>query len=205
MLVAPATALAAPWSFELPAGYTEQIGAGDSYAATLGNMSHTVSADVQVYLSADGNVRLTRTLWTQKPDDPPTKQSVEATDRNLVSGAALVDAKHISDSRRFVGDLLVADCVDEKSGVRVVQHRLIAADTSNLVHVFTVMCSAAVGTPMTECEQAQQTMQLDFPTRVALRDEPGPSEGAALAQQIIFGVLILSFVVWLVVRRRRAA
>src|SRR5687768_6925689 len=75
---APVNAHAAPWSFELPEGYTEQPGAADRELAQLRAVPRTVSADAQVYTSADGSVRLTRMTWLSRFDVAPTRGAIES-------------------------------------------------------------------------------------------------------------------------------
>jgi hypothetical protein len=197
-----ATATAAPWSFELPAGYTELPGAADGQLAQLRSMPNTQSVDAQIYMSPDGSVQLTRMTWATKMDDGASKKFVVSMDKGVVAGASQQATKHISDSRHWVGDQLVAESTDDKAGVRVVQRRLYSADTSDVLHILMVICAGEAG-QLAECEKAQQTMQLTLPNQAAL-PQTAHKPVAYLIGQVVGGLLVAAVVIWLVRRRRRS-
>jgi hypothetical protein len=188
---------AAPWSFNLPAGYTEQPGAADEQLAQLRKVPGTVSADAQVYLSSDENVQLTRMTWVSRPAETPTKAYLLGVDRGMVTGSS-EGAKHISDSSHFAGNHLIADQVDDIDGVRMIQRRIYAVDTANVVTMFLVMCA---GQPdvLADCENAQQSMQLSLPNQATLRAAPPERSSAYKTGRIVgqlLGALILGLLVY---------
>jgi hypothetical protein len=182
------TAYAAPWSFELPAGYTEHPDSAGWKSDQLGEQPNTVSIDGQVFQSPDDQVRLTRmTLGFE----------LAAKDRGRT---------HVSISREFRGDQLVSEQVDEVEGLRVQKRRIYAADSSGIVHVFSITC-AGPANQLADCVKAQQTMVLMLPNQAPLdmtvvtpKQKPART---ALIVQILGGVLVLVLVIWYVVRRRR--
>lgn len=206
VVVACAASLAdaAPWSFELPDGYTEQPGAADAELAKLRDVPRTVSVDAQVYLSPDGNVRLTRMTWLSQFDVPPTRGGLESMDRGVASGGG----KHgtiVSDSRQLVGDQLVGDQVIDVDALRVHMRRVYAADTDRVVHMFTIVC-AGPADALAACEKAQQTMQLVLPNQAPLSATPAAqkqTDVAYIAGVITGSVLVVLVVAWLVLRARK--
>jgi hypothetical protein len=201
-----ASAVAAPWSLELPAGYTEQTGIAEEQLAALRKIPRTVSADAQVYVSADGKVRLTRLTWLSQFDVAPTRGGLESMERGVAAGAAKQATKHISDAHRFEGDVLAAEQVDEVNGERVVQRRLYAVDTSRVVHLFIVTC-AGPADQLAACERAQASMQLTLPNQAKLttgapREEKDPAYIAGYITGIALVVVVVAWFVW---RQRRKA
>ena len=206
-LVAAATtaAHAAPWSFELPAGYTEQPGAGEADLERLRKVPRTVSVDAQVYLSPDGNVRLTRMTWLSKFDVAPTRGGLESLDKGVASGGG----KHgtiVTESRQLVGDQLVGEQVIDVGALRVDMRRIFAADTEHVVHMFTVVC-AGPAAQLAGCERAQQSMQLVLPNQASLSGEQAArgsshrgKSTAYLVGQMVGGLLVAAVALWLVFR-----
>lgn len=201
-----ARADAAPWSFELPEGYTEQPGAASAELATLRNVPRTVSVDAQVYTSADGSVRLTRLTWLARFDVAPNRRALESLERGIAVGNARSANRQVSHETEFAGDQLVAEQVLELERMRVTMRRIYAADTENVVHVFTVICAGPVE-QLGDCERAQRSMQLILPNAAPLAEaRPRADAGTNVAYVIGFvvgGVLMLGVAVWLVRRRRR--
>ncbi len=196
---------AAPWSFELPEGYTEQPGAADAEIAQLRSVPRTVSADAQIYLSADGSVRLTRMTWLSRFDVPPTRGALESMERDIAAGNARGANRVVSQDARFVGDQLVADQVLELERRRVDMRRIYAADTENVVHMVAVIC-AGPADQLADCEKAQATMQLVLPNQAALGAKSTEERGAGLALVLVLcgSVLVVIVVaVWLVRRARK--
>ena len=192
------TASAAPWSIELPDGYTEAPGAADAQLATMRAMPNTLDVDGQIYLSPDGNVQLTRLTWQTKLIHT-TKAGVVSLDKGVVQGAARQATKHISDQRNWVGDQLVAESIDDKDGIRITQRKLYSADTTGVLHVLMVICAGAAEN-LSTCERAQQSMQLTLPNQAAI---PAESTGndkdlAYRIGQITGVVLVLALLIWLV-------
>lgn len=210
VLCAAATvrASAAPWSIELPDGFVEQLGVAEPQLEALRKIPRTVSVDAQVYVSADGRVRLTRMTWLSQFDVPPTRGGLESLERGVMSGSAKQATKHISDSRRFVGDTLVAEQADDVTGTRIVQRRMYAADTSRVVHLLSVTC-AGPADQLAACEKAQASMQLVLPNGAKLdgtapaRDEE--KDVAYIAGYVTGIAFVVLIVVWLVLRMRRKA
>jgi len=206
VICAAATAQAAPWSFELPAGFTEQPGAADVQLAQLRKQPTTVSVDAQIYLSQDG-VQLTRMTWLIRIANSPDRPSLEDLDRGVVAGGAKRASKHVSDSRHWVGDQLVAETIDEVGDSQVRQRRIYAADTAGVVHMFGLIC-AGVADQLADCEKAQQTMQLKIPHEAALLATSPPKKIVDLPFIIgqVSGFLIVAIIlVWYVLRRRNRA
>jgi hypothetical protein len=202
LVVAATAAQAAPWSVELPAGYTEQPGAGDALSAALAKQPRTVSADAQLYTSRDGSVRLTRVTWLTQFEVTPTHNSLLNLERGVMEGQKKQATTHVSDSFEWHGDQLVADQVDELAGMRVHQRRLYSADAANVVHMLMVIC-AGPADQLAECEKAQQSMELTLPSPAALSVAPGKQTNVAyLAGQITGGVLVLVLAIWYLRRRR---
>lgn len=202
-LLAASRAHAAPWSFELPAGYTEQPGVADAQLEALRKVPRTVSVDAQVYVSPDGTVRLTRMTWLSQFAVPPTKGGLESLERGVMSGAAKQATKHVSDSYRFEGDQLVADQVDEVGGERVQQRRLYSVDRDKVVHLFMVICA---GPPdrLGACTKAQQSMQLTLPNAAALSPAQPEQHDVAYIIGVITGIaIVLLLVAWLARRATR--
>lgn len=207
VLCAATTAHAAPWSFNLPAGYTELPGAGEAHVAKLRDIPGMVSADAQVYAAADGAVQLTRITLRLQRDEAPSRDTVESLDRGAVEGTAKQVTKRISATRQLHGDQLVAEQIDEIDGKRVHQRRLYAADTSNAVHVFNVIC-AGPEDQLAACEKAQQSMVLMLPNQASLdvrvtKPDQDTKQLEFLLGQITGGVLVLALVIWYVARRRK--
>jgi hypothetical protein len=207
VVCAAASVEAAPWSFELPAGYTEEPGAADEQLEHLRKQEPTLSVDAQFYLSSEGDVQLTRLTWLIQPDERPSRATLEEMDRVGVKGASEQATKRVSDSRQWVSDQLVAASILEVDGVRLVSRRLYSADTGGRVHMFTVMCA---GPPdqLGECEKAQQTMQLTLPNQATLRDAPPSrsSRNRSLAYEIgriAGGVVLIALLIWLLRKPRR--
>lgn len=197
---------AAPWSVELPAGYTEQPGAAEAHLAKLRAIPGTVSVDAQVYTPADGSVQLMRLTWRSRLDGPPSRDALENMERGLLSGSRKDLANHVSDARRFDGDQLVADQVDEVDGARIHQKRIYAVDTSNIAHMLGVVCTGAAD-QLGACEKAQQTMQLTLPNPAALDMQvttgtPKQDRSFVLGQ-ITGGLLVAILAIWYLVRKRR--
>lgn len=197
---------AAPWSFELPEGYTEQPGAADGELAQLRSVPRTVSADAQVYLSADGSVRLTRMTWLSQFDVPPTRGAIESMERDIAAGNARGANRAVSQQASFADDQLVADQVLELERLRVDMRRIYAADTANVVHMFTVIC-AGPADELADCEKAQDTMQLVLPNQAAIGAKSTEEErGAGLALVLaLSGAALVAIVAvfWLVRRSRK--
>lgn len=206
VLGAAASAHAAPWSFNLPDGYTELPGAANAYVEKLRDIPRTVSADAQLYTPPGGAVQLTRITLRSQFDEAPTRDTLENMDRGAVESTAKQVTKRISATRQFHGDQLVANQVDEMAGLRVTQRRLYAADTSNVVHLFTVMCAGPTD-QLAECEKAQQSMVLMLPNQASLDVRVTTSrpdqEREFLLGQIAGGVIVLVLVIWYVARRRK--
>jgi hypothetical protein len=205
VMCAAASADAAPWSFELPAGYTEVPGAAESQLQVLRKQPTTVSVDAQVYLAPDQTVQLTRITLLSKMSTLPSRASLVQMDRGVVSGASKQATKHVSDTRNWVGDQLVADTVDEKDEIRVHQRRLYSADAEGVVHMFTLICAGAAD-QLAECEKAQQTMQLTLPNQAALPNESPKRKHdiAYVIGQIMGGLVVVVLLIWLLVRRRKS-
>jgi hypothetical protein len=206
VLCTAAAAHAAPWSFNLPAGYTEIPGGSDAHVEKLRAVPGTVSADAQVYTSADGAVKLTRVTWLLKLDGPASRAELENMDRNTAKGSSKRATKHISESRSFNGDQLVAEQVDEVQNIRVHQRRIYAVDTSQVAHVLTVGC-AGPADQLAECVKAQQSMVLMLPNQASLdvvvtKPDDGKKREFLLGQ-IAGGVIVLVLVAWYVARRRK--
>jgi hypothetical protein len=203
-LLAASRAHAAPWSFELPDGYTEQPGVADAQLEALRKVPRTVSVDAQVYLSPDGTVRLTRVTWLSQFDVPPTKGGLESLERGVIANFAKQATKHISDGHHFAGDQLVGEQVDEVGGERVQQRRLYSADRDKVVHLFWVICA---GPPerLGACTKAQQSMQLTLPNAAPLSPasaQPTEELDVAYVVGLVTGVtIVLLLVVWFVRRK----
>jgi hypothetical protein len=199
-------ARAAPWSLELPAGYTEQPGAADAEVEQLRKVARTVSVDAQVYLSPDGDVRLTRMTWLSKFDVKPGRGSLDSLDRGVASGGAKHATKTVSATRQFVGEQLIGEQVLDVEATRVHMKRIYAADTANVVHMFTVVC-AGPADKLADCEKAQASMQLTLPNQASLSTTSGAAgEETSVAYVLGFvtGVLVVVVVVvWLIRRARR--
>lgn len=203
-LLAASRAHAAPWSFELPDGYTEQPGAVDAQVEALRNVRRTVSADAQLYLSPDRKVRLTRMTWLSQFDVPPTKGGLESLERRVMTGTAKQASKHLSDSFHWEGDQLIGEQVDDVGGERRQERRLYSVDRDQVVHMFTVICA---GPPeqLAACTKAQQSMQLTLPNAAALSPvAPKQETDVAYLVGVITGIaIVLLLVVWLVRRATR--
>jgi len=203
--ITASTGHAAPWSFELPAGYTEQPGAAEADLAALREAPRTVSADAQVYVSPDGTVRLTRLTWLSRFDAQPTRGGLETMDKQVAAGNERRGAR-VSESRDVIGDQLVAEQVLDIDGTRVDMRRIYAADRDRVVHMFTLVC-AGPADRLADCERAQRSMQLVLPDQAALsgsaEEPPAERHVAALIGQIAGGVLVAAVALWLVFRRDR--
>lgn len=201
-----AGARAAPWSFELPEGYTEQPGAANAEIAQLRDVPRTVSVDAQVYTSADGSVRLTRLTWLSQFDVAPNQRALESLERSIAVGNTRGANRQVSHEAQLVGDQLVADQVLELERMRVHMRRIYAADTANVVHMFTVIC-AGPAEQLADCERAQQSMQLILPNQAPLGAAPPRDDGAPnialVAGSVLGGFLMLCAAAWLLRRRRK--
>jgi hypothetical protein len=198
-----AAAEAAPWSIELPDGYTEYPGGADDQVAQLRARPTTVTVDGQVYVSADERVHLIRITWVLRLLSP-THLVIEAMDKGAASAAEKQGFKHLSDERHWVGEQLVGDAVDDLAGNTLHHRRLYGVDASGLVHVLNATCmgpAEALG----PCERALQTMQLTLPDQLAPRDRAPERKRNIpyLMGQVAGGILVAALVIWLVRRRNR--
>jgi hypothetical protein len=206
IVLGAATATAAPWSFELPAGYTELPGVADSQLAQLREIPNTVSVDAQFYMSPDRNVQLTRMTWLMNMAGATRARVIHA-DEAAVAGASSVATTHVSDTRHWVGDQLVAESVDLDSSDRVVRRTLYSVDTSDVLHIVMLICTGPAD-QLGECEHAQQTLQLTLPNQATLEEKtasPRSADEHDLAYQIgrVIGFVgMLALIIWLVRRSR---
>jgi hypothetical protein len=199
-LVSPASA--APWSFELPAGYSEVPGGADGELEQLRAVPRTVSADAQVYLSPDGRVRLTRMTWLSSFDVTPTRGNLVSLDKGVAAGGSK-HGKVTREAREIVGDQLVGEQVIDIEATRVQMRRIYAADRNRVVTMFTVVC-AGPEDALAACDRAQQTMRLVLPNQASLTGSPPQRRGTAYVAGYVAGsVLVALGVVWLVLRMRR--
>jgi hypothetical protein len=203
-----ASAHAAPWSIEVPPGYTERPGAADDRLAELRAQPDIVSIDAQVYLSADQTVQLTRMTWQLRMDEKPTRGALVKLDHGIVQGAAGQASKHISDSRRFVGDQLVAASADEIGANRAEVRRLYSVDSSGIVHILMVIC-AGPADQLGPCRTTQRSMRLVIPNAASLRaasEETDSAYEAGYKVGQILGTLLVLAALFLGIRylsRRR--
>ena len=198
VLAAASAAHAAPWAFELPAGYTEVPGSADDWAKQE-HLPNTISFDGLNYTSPAGDVILSRLSYLIQPENTPTRALLVEIDASLSDNAS---TQRISDGREFHGDQLVGETIAEKQGVRIHERRILAADTNGIVHGLHVIC---LGKPdkLADCEAAQQTMEILLMNQAKLASG-SPSKKAAersMVQRIAvyaFGALVLGLIVWVV-------
>jgi hypothetical protein len=201
VVVTSSTAHAAPWSFELPAGYTEVPGAADEQLARLRKVVRTVSADAQVYVSPDGRVRLTRMTWLSKFDVTPTRGGIEKMDRELSAGNGKAGTI-VSESRELVGEQLLGEQVVDIGELRADMRRLYAADREQVVTMFTVICAGAKDA-LGDCERAQQTMRLELPNQASISGAAPEASKLPYVLGALGGAAVLGVLIWLWWRRRR--
>jgi hypothetical protein len=208
VLGATTLAHAAPWSFELPAGYTEQPAEGAADVAALRARKQTVSVDAQVYMSPDNTVMLRRLTWKTRMDGPLSREVLVAFDHESV-GDPDPNGQHISDDRKWIGDQLVADTIDELRGKRLHQRRLYSADSSGVVYVMAVTCLGPAE-QLGDCEQAQQSMQLTLPDAATLPEKAAPKRKretgvgtVALIGGAAFVALVIGLIAWVIQSARR--
>jgi len=195
-------AQAAPWSFELPAGYAEEPGATDDDVAALRSHAGTISADAQLFVSPDQQVVLVRLTWVSKVDGPISRELLVDLDRK---GTHQSESVHLSDERHWVGEQLVAESVESIRGKRLRQRRLYSVDTSARIHVFAITCVGSVN-QLAACEEAQQSMQLKLPNEAKVPATAKRSSGKSLIHIIggaAFAALVLGLIAWVVQSAKR--
>lgn len=198
VVVAVASAHAAPWALELPAGYTEVPGSAEAWAKQE-HVPNTISFDGLNYTSPGGDVILSRLSYLIQPENTPTRALLVEIDASLADNAS---TQRISEGREFHGDQLVGETIAEKQGVRIHERRILAADTNGIVHALHVIC---LGKPdkLAECEVAQQTAEILLANQAKLaKGDSSKKKGEhSMVQRIAvytFGALVLGLVVWLV-------
>jgi hypothetical protein len=201
VILASSVAHAAPWSFELPAGYTELPGAADAQIEGLRKTVRTVSADAQMYVSSDGRVRLTRMTWLSKFDVAPTRGGLEKMDRELSAGNGKAGSI-VSESRELVGEQLLGEQVIDIGQLRADMRRLYAADRDHVVTMFTVIC-AGPKDALADCDRAQQTMRLELPNQASISGAVPDASKLPYVLGSIGGAAVLGVLLWLWWRRRR--
>ena len=205
LIASASTAHAAPWSFELPAGYTEVVAGADDKVMHLRTQDETVSADGQLYRSRDARVALTRITWQFRLDDKPTRADLVQVER--VSVQSGVEAgKLLSESRQFVGDQLHAETLYEIEGGRSHQRRLYSADSDGVVHQFWLTCEGPAD-HLEPCERALESMQLTLPNQAPLVQHIDKviveTDLTFVLALIAGGVVAVALVIWLLLRRKR--
>ncbi len=182
-------------SFEIPAGFTEQPGAADDWMKELRGMPGTRAADAQVFASNDEVVQLTRVTWSMKYPVALDQGSIERADLAAVRSAAK-GASHVSDSRRWNGEQLVAEAIDDApDGIRVEHFRIYGADTDNVLHMIWLIC-AGPADQLGTCEKAQRTLKVTVPNQATLAADvpvhvaasPDDEEGKTLGERIAFKI-----------------
>ena len=203
VLAAASAAQAAPWAFELPAGYTEVPGSADAWAKQE-HVPNTISFDGLNYTSPGGDVILSRLSYLIQPEATPTRALLEEIDASLADNAS---TQRVAEGREFHHDQLFSETVADKQGVRIHERRILAADTNGIVHGLHVIC---LGKPdkLADCEGAQKTAEIILVNQAKLpAGEPTKKTGDhTMVQRIAvyaFGALVLGLVVWLVQSLRR--
>jgi hypothetical protein len=158
-------------TFQLPAGYVEQPGVADAALGdSLSRKGVTVNADATAFVSPDRNVVLLRMRWTSWLGEQLSRTALEQVDRELEAGmneAMLAGVEHISASRRFVDDQLVAESVDELDGAGFRSRRVYGVDAFGFAHMFALVC-AGPKDELGYCVTAMRTMRLTVPNQVSL-------------------------------------
>lgn len=198
VLAAASAAQAAPWAFELPAGYTEVPGSADAWAKQE-HVPNTISFDGLNYTSPGGDVILSRLSYLIQPETTPTRALLVEIDASLADNAS---TQRVAEGREFRGDQLFAETIADKQGVRIHERRILAADTNGIVHGLHVIC---LGKPdkLAECEAAQKTAEIILANQAKLpAGQPTKQTGDhTMVQRIAiyaFGALVLGLIVWLV-------
>lgn len=203
LMTVASSAQAAPWSFEMPPGYTEAPGIVDDMVNKLRAQQGSQEIDAQAYIDSNAAVQLTRIAWRFKMPSETSKRALEAFEWGVTQGAAKEAQKHISDSKHFENALLIGESIDENDGVQVHHRRLYALGRDGIVTLFWIMCAGqadAVG----ECTKAQQSMVLSVPDAQPITNESVEKDAAYLIGKIIGGVLVALIVVWFIRRRNQA-
>lgn len=195
---AAAAAQAAPWAFELPAGYTEVPGSADAWAKQE-HVPNTISFDGLNYTSPSGDVILSRLSYLIQPEGTPTRALLEEIDASLADNAS---TQRIAEGREFHNDQLFAETIAEKQGVRIHERRILVADTNGIVHGLHIIC---LGKPdkLADCEAAQKTAEIILANQAKLpagtaSKKPGDHTMVQRIAIYAFGALVLGLVVWLV-------
>jgi hypothetical protein len=204
VVAAASAAQAAPWAFELPAGYTEVPGSADAWAKQE-HVPNTISFDGLNYTSPGGDVILSRLSYLIQPENTPTRALLVEIDASLADNNA--STQRVAEGREFHGDQLIGETIAEKQGVRIHERRILAADTNGIVHGLHVIC---LGKPdkLADCEAAQKTAEIILANQAKLASgQPTHKQGDhTMIQRIAiyaFGALVLGLVVWLVQSLRR--
>jgi len=159
-------ATASAQRIEIPAGFTKRSGGGDEYK----KLARAVK--VQVY--AAGDVELTTILLELAPA-AKTTAAIDQFDRDLVAKTTV--GNHVSDTRSFDRDPVLAEAFDQTAKDRIYHRKLYAIDAKGLGHLWWTVCKGPA-TAIGVCEEAQRTMRLDvvntLPAPPAAKPAPQP-------------------------------
>ena len=166
-------------SFELPAGYTEAAHTGDAGLAEFrAQRPATLSADMTQFASPEGAVSLVRMRWTFWLGDELSRAALEQVDQDIESSIGdemFSSVKHVSTIRRFIGDQLVAQSVDELAGAQFRMRRVYGVDAFGFMHLFAIICAGPTD-QLGYCDKAQRSMKLEVPYQLALSELPKHGE-----------------------------
>jgi hypothetical protein len=162
-------------SVDVPPSYVEQPQTpGAALAEMRANREATLDGDMTVFTSPDGSVSLVRMRWTFWLGEELSRTALEKVDRELEAGIAeemFQGVKHVSTSRRFVGDQLVAQSTDELGEAQFRVRRLYSVDAFGFVHLFAIVCAGPTD-QLGYCDKAQRTMKLAVPYQLPLSELP---------------------------------
>jgi hypothetical protein len=162
-------------SFDIPPGYVERPGVpGAALDEMRATRAATLSGDMTELASPDGEVSLVRMRWTFWLGEELSRAALEKVDQELEASIAeemFSGVKHVSTSRRFVDDQLVALSADELGEAQFRVRRLYSVDALGFVHLFAIVCAGPTD-QLGYCDKAQRSMKQTVAYQLPLSELP---------------------------------
>jgi hypothetical protein len=200
LLALATSADAAPWSFELPRGFSEEK-VPEDHIAQLRAKKQTVNLDAQAYSS--GDLALLRVTWLVKLEPPITRAALERFDEQAAIDMA-ARGTNFATGRSWINQQLVGRSAEDVGDVHVTQRRLYALAADNIIHILALTCFGPAD-DLAPCETAQRTMQITLPNPVAVPIRvatPTWTLGYKLAAAALLA-LVIGLVAWVIQSARR--
>jgi hypothetical protein len=203
LLLATGSAVAAPWSIQLPVGFSEEP-VPDEQLAALRAMKETISVDAQAFSTAGDEIVLTRVTWLLKLPAPITRASIERFDREQ-HAAMDPSAQNFTANRSWIGPQMVATSSQDVGTVHIKQRRIYALAADGVVHLLSVSCFGARD-DIAPCEASQRTMKITLPNPMAVPTRGVAKDTSSFGHKIGLAALValvLGLVAWVFQSVRR--